>query len=43
MGGRVSIADQAGKARSDEIDRQIKEDRKWFQREIKILVLGPSL
>ena len=42
MGGRVSIADQAGKARSDEIDRQIEEDRKRFQREIKILVLGPS-
>jgi len=42
MGGRVSTADQAGKARSDEIDRQLEEDRKRFNQEFKILVLGPS-
>ena len=41
MGGRVSMVDKAAKARSDEIDRQLNEDRKRFNREIKILVLGP--
>ena len=42
MGGRVSTADQAGKARSDEIDRQLEEDRQLFNRQFKILLLGPS-
>lgn len=45
MGGCVSTADRAGKARSDEIDRQIEEDNRRFKRECKILLLGewPSL
>ena len=41
MGGRVSTVDQTGKARSDEIDRQLEEDSKRFKQESKILVLGP--
>lgn len=40
MGGCVSTADRAGKARSDEIDRQIEEDNRRFKRECKILLLG---
>ncbi|TFK20026.1 heterotrimeric G-protein alpha subunit, GPA3-like protein [Coprinopsis marcescibilis] len=40
MGGCVSTADRSGKARSDEIDRQIDEDNKRFKRECKILLLG---
>ncbi|RXW17752.1 hypothetical protein EST38_g8101 [Candolleomyces aberdarensis] len=40
MGGCVSTADRAGKARSDEIDKQIEEDNKRFKRECKILLLG---
>ena len=42
MGGCVSTADQAGKERSDGIDRQLEEDCKRFKRECKILLLGPS-
>jgi guanine nucleotide-binding protein subunit alpha len=42
MGGCVSTADRAGKARSDEIDRQIEEDNRRFKRECKILLLGES-
>jgi hypothetical protein len=42
MGGCVSTADQAGKERSDEIDRQLEEDCKRFKRECKILLLGLS-
>jgi len=42
MGGHVSTADQAGKVSSDEIDRQLEEDRKRFNQEFKTLVLGPS-
>ncbi|RDB16234.1 Guanine nucleotide-binding protein subunit alpha [Hypsizygus marmoreus] len=40
MGGCVSTADRAGKARSDAIDRQIEEDNKKYKRECKILLLG---
>jgi len=42
MGGYVSTVDQAGKARSDEIDRQLEEDCQQFKKELEILVLGSS-
>ncbi|KAH6897849.1 heterotrimeric G-protein alpha subunit, GPA3-like protein [Coprinopsis sp. MPI-PUGE-AT-0042] len=41
MGGQISVVDQkAAKARSDEIDEQIKEDRKRFNRECNVLLMG---
>ncbi|KAH6897864.1 heterotrimeric G-protein alpha subunit, GPA3-like protein [Coprinopsis sp. MPI-PUGE-AT-0042] len=41
MGGYVSTMDQkAAKARSDEIDRQIEEDNRRFERECKVLLMG---
>ena len=42
MGACVSTADRAGKARSDEIDKQLEEDHKRLKRECKILLLGES-
>jgi guanine nucleotide-binding protein subunit alpha len=42
MGGCVSTADQAGKEKSAEIDRQLEEDCKRLKRECKILLLGAS-
>ena len=43
MGGCVSTVDQAGKARSEEIDKLIKDDSERFKRECKILLLGSLL
>jgi hypothetical protein len=43
MGGCISTADRAGKAKSDLIDKQIEEDNKKYKRECKILLLGASL
>jgi guanine nucleotide-binding protein G(i) subunit alpha len=43
MGGCVSTVDQAGKDRSDQIDRVIKDDSERFKRECKILLLGIPL
>lgn len=43
MGGCVSTVDQAGKVRSEEIDKLIKDDSERFKRECKILLLGTPL
>ena len=43
MGGCVSTVDQAGKDRSEEIDRMIKYDDKHFNRDCKVLLLGTPL
>ena len=43
MGGCVSTVDQAGKVRSEEIDKLIKDDSKRFKRECKILLLRTPL
>ena len=43
MGGCVSTIFQAGKVRSEEIDKMIKDDSERFKRECKILLLGTPL
>lgn len=43
MGCGASKEDNAGKARNDEIENQLKRDKMAQRNEIKVLLLGMSL